>query len=90
MSLRFRLLGYSLLVVIVFPNLLPFLISNYLPEGTRAPVQLLLNFLILFIVIPFLKLAYQKKNAGIITLFLFLILYLLTMSIIPFIGVVTQ
>ncbi|WP_153238830.1 hypothetical protein [Fictibacillus phosphorivorans] len=57
MSLRFRLLGYSLLVVKV---------------------------------IPFLKLAYQKKNAGIITLFLFLILYLLTMSIIPFIGAVTQ
>ncbi|MFG6494550.1 hypothetical protein P8610_04280 [Fictibacillus sp. UD] len=81
-----RWTGYTLLVIVLFPFLLPALVRSYLPEQTHFVILFSLNILTLSIVIYLFKYAYKRKNAAIVTMCLFLLLQLFVVTINLIIG----
>jgi hypothetical protein len=65
-----------MLFFIFLPNAIPHAVRSYLPEVFHFPILLSLNMFSFLIVIYFLRYAYKKKNAIIITLCFFQILQL--------------
>lgn len=78
--MKHRLIGFFL-VVILYPDVFPWLVRSYLPHDYHFAVLFILNSIVFLFVIYFFRYAYKKKNTIIITLCMFLALHLMITSI---------